>query len=65
VFGFDAVNLTHSCDAEIPSTLVKAPVEQGVAAIRKLKRIAAERGYPLIPGHDPEVWPRLTADLAG
>jgi N-acyl homoserine lactone hydrolase len=65
VFGFDAVNLTHSCDAEIPSSLVKAPVEQGVEAIRKLKRIAAERGYSLIPGHDPEVWPRLTADLAG
>ncbi|HEY6786868.1 MAG TPA: N-acyl homoserine lactonase family protein [Trebonia sp.] len=65
VFGFDAVNLTHSCNAEIPSSLVHAPVEQGVEAIRKLKRIAAERGYSLIPGHDPEVWPRLTADLAG
>jgi N-acyl homoserine lactone hydrolase len=64
VFGFDAVNLTHSCDAEIPSTLVKAPVEQGVEAIRKLKRIAAERGYSLIPGHDPDAWPRLTAELA-
>jgi hypothetical protein len=31
----------------------------------ELKRIAAERGYSLIPGHDREVWPRLTADLAG
>jgi N-acyl homoserine lactone hydrolase len=36
-----------------------------VAQIRKLKRIAAERGYRLVPGHDPDVWPALTAQLAG
>jgi glyoxylase-like metal-dependent hydrolase (beta-lactamase superfamily II) len=35
-----------------------------VAQIRKLKRIAAERGYPLIPGHDPVAWPALTRELA-
>ena len=32
--------------------------------IRKLKRIAADRGYRLVPGHDPDVWPALTAELA-
>jgi glyoxylase-like metal-dependent hydrolase (beta-lactamase superfamily II) len=32
--------------------------------IRKLKRLAAERGYRLVPGHDPVGWPRLTEDLA-
>ncbi len=65
VFGFDAVNLTHNCAAEVPGPLVKAPVEQGVEAIRKLKKIARERGYSLIPGHDPEAWPRLAVSLAG
>jgi hypothetical protein len=29
-----------------------------------LKAIAAEKGYPLIPGHDPVVWPELTARFA-
>jgi hypothetical protein len=29
-----------------------------------LKAIAAEKGYPLIPGHDPVVWPALTTRLA-
>jgi N-acyl homoserine lactone hydrolase len=25
-----------------------------------LKALAAERGFDLIPGHDPVVWPALT-----
>ena len=25
---------------------------------------AAERGYRLVPGHHPDVWPRLTAEPA-
>ena len=40
------------------------PPEETVVQIRKLKRIAAERGYPLIPGHDPVTWPALTRELA-
>jgi N-acyl homoserine lactone hydrolase len=36
-----------------------------VAAIRKLKQIAAARGYPVIPGHDPAAWPALTTELGG
>jgi glyoxylase-like metal-dependent hydrolase (beta-lactamase superfamily II) len=35
------------------------------AQIRKLKRIAADRGYLLVPGHDPVVWPALSAQLNG
>jgi glyoxylase-like metal-dependent hydrolase (beta-lactamase superfamily II) len=38
-------------------------VGQAVEAIRRLKAIAAERGYRVIPGHDPEVWPAFTAEL--
>jgi glyoxylase-like metal-dependent hydrolase (beta-lactamase superfamily II) len=65
VFAFDAANLTHNCDAEVPGSLIDATQEQGAEQIRKLKRIAAERGYPLIPGHDPVAWPALIEDLAG
>ena len=35
-----------------------------MAQIRKLKQIATERGYRLVPGHDPDAWPALTAELA-
>lgn len=34
-----------------------------IDAIRRLKAIAAERGYRLVPGHDPVVWPAFTAEL--
>ena len=27
---------------------------------RRLKKLSAERGYELIPGHDPHVWPEMT-----
>jgi N-acyl homoserine lactone hydrolase len=28
--------------------------------MRRLKKLAAAKGYELIPGHDPIVWPELT-----
>ena len=34
----------------------EAPPEATIEPIRKLKRLAAARGYSLIPGHDPVVW---------
>ena len=43
---------------------VGVPPEATVEPIRRLKRVAAERGYQLVPGHDPIVWPALTATLA-
>ena len=30
---------------------------------RRLKRIARERDFTLVPGHDPVVWPKLTAEF--
>jgi N-acyl homoserine lactone hydrolase len=42
----------------------RSAAEEGAERIRQLKRLAAERGYQLIPGHDPVAWPKLTADLA-
>jgi glyoxylase-like metal-dependent hydrolase (beta-lactamase superfamily II) len=48
----------------VGSRIAAAP-EVSVAQIRKLKQIAADRGYRLVPGHDPVVWPALTDQLSG
>lgn len=65
VFAFDAADLTENLEQELPigSTIGVDPAES-LEPIRRLKHIAAERGYRLIPGHDPHVWPALTAELA-
>jgi N-acyl homoserine lactone hydrolase len=65
VFAFDAADLTENIDTEVAvGGRIGASPEVSVAQIRKLKRIAADRGYRLVPGHDPDVWPALTAELA-
>ena len=65
VFAFDAVCTVDGCDREVPGGLIDVTLEEGAAQIRRLKRLAAERGYQLIPGHDPVAWPALTAALTG
>jgi N-acyl homoserine lactone hydrolase len=66
VFAFDAADLTENIEAEHPvGTSVGVPPEATVEPIRRLKKLAAERDYRLVPGHDPVVWPALTADRAG
>ena len=66
VFAFDAADLTENIEDEraIGSRINADPAES-VEQIRKLKQLAAERGYRLVPGHDPVVWPALTRELAG
>lgn len=65
VFAFDAADLTENIDREAaPGGRIGASAADSVEQIRKLKRIAAGRGYRLVPGHDPDVWPALTAELA-
>ncbi len=64
LFAFDAADLQENLDRETPvSAAFGRPPEATLPAIRRLKTIAAERGYPLIPGHDPEAWPRFTREL--
>jgi glyoxylase-like metal-dependent hydrolase (beta-lactamase superfamily II) len=64
VFAFDAADLQENIDDESPvGTTIGIDPEATVDSIRRLKTVAAERGYRLIPGHDPEVWPALTAAL--
>jgi N-acyl homoserine lactone hydrolase len=65
VFAFDAADLTENIEDEraIGSYIGVAP-EETLEPIRRLKALAAQRGFRLVPGHDPVVWPALTAELA-
>ncbi len=64
VFAFDAADLTKNLDEEIPpGSIATGDREQAVESIRRLKAIAAEKNYRLIPGHDPDVWPAFTAEM--
>ncbi len=64
VLAFDAADLQRNIDEEIaPGGMVTKTPERGVESIRRLKSIAAERGYQLVPGHDPLAWPAFTEQL--
>lgn len=65
VFAFDAADLTENIEREAAvGGFINCEPEDTVESIRRLKAIAGERGFPLIPGHDPIVWPALTDELA-
>ncbi|MCW2667523.1 MAG: aiiA 2 [Frankiales bacterium] len=65
VFAFDAADLTENIEREVSiGGRVGATPEECVEQVARLASIAARRGYPLVPGHDPVVWPALTAQLA-
>lgn len=64
VFAFDAADLQENLEKELaPGSVATGDREEAVAAIRRLKHIAQEKGYRVIPGHDPEVWPAFTAEM--
>ncbi len=61
VFAFDAADLTENIEHELAiGGFIDVTAEETVEPIRKLKKLAADKGFPLIPGHDPHVWPELT-----
>ena len=65
VFAFDAADLTDNIDHELPvGGFIGVDAEATLEPIRRLKAIAAGKGYQLVPGHDPVVWPTLTKELA-
>jgi glyoxylase-like metal-dependent hydrolase (beta-lactamase superfamily II) len=65
VLAFDAADLTDNIEHELaPGGFVHCRAADTLVGIRRLKQISRETGYPVIPGHDPEVWPRLMAELA-
>ena len=64
VLAFDAADLQRNIDDEnSPGGMIGDVAEQGVESIRRLKAIAAQKGYQLVPGHDPLAWPAFTAQL--
>jgi N-acyl homoserine lactone hydrolase len=64
VFAFDAADLTENIDNEAAiGGFIGVEPEDTVEPIRRLKSLAREKGYDLIPGHDPHVWPELTRQL--
>jgi N-acyl homoserine lactone hydrolase len=65
VFAFDAADLTENIEQELAiGGFIGVEPEETIEPIRRLKSLAAAKGYPLIPGHDPVVWPTLTDELA-
>ena len=64
VLAFDAADLQRNIDEELAvGGFIDCPPEQTVEAIRRLKSIASAKGYRVVPGHDPLVWPAFTAEL--
>jgi N-acyl homoserine lactone hydrolase len=64
VFAFDAADLTENIEHELAiGGYVDIDPAETVEPIRRLKKLAAERGFELIPGHDPHVWPKLTETM--
>ncbi len=64
VFAFDAADLTENIEGELAiGGYVDVEPEDTIEPIRRLKALALDKGYRLIPGHDPHVWPALTAEL--
>jgi glyoxylase-like metal-dependent hydrolase (beta-lactamase superfamily II) len=60
VFAFDAADLTENIDHELAiGGYIDVEPEETIEPIRRLKQLAKDKGYPLIPGHDPHVWPEL------
>jgi len=66
VFACDAADFTENITGERPvgASIGVAP-EATVGPVRRLKRLAEEKGYELVPGHDPVVWPELIRRLTG
>ncbi len=61
VLAFDAADLSENLEYERPpGGFVHCRAEDALASLLRLKQIAAETGYPIIPGHDPDVWAALT-----
>ena len=61
VFAFDAADLAENIEGELAiGGFIGVEPEETIEPIRRLKKLAGDKGYPLIPGHDPHVWPEMT-----
>jgi N-acyl homoserine lactone hydrolase len=65
VFAADAADLNENITDELPiGGVINCDPADTVDNIRRLKKLAEAKGFLLVPGHDPVVWPALTAELA-
>ena len=61
VFAFDAADLTENIEQELAiGGFIGVEPEETIEPIRRLKKLANDKGFALIPGHDPHVWPEMT-----
>lgn len=64
VFAFDAADLTENIEGELAvGGFINCAPQDTVRSIRFLVALARKKGYRLVPGHDPGVWPELTKEL--
>ena len=64
VLAFDAADLQRNLDEELaPGGLINHTPAEAIESIRRLKSIAGQRGYQLVPGHDPHAWPAFTEQV--
>jgi N-acyl homoserine lactone hydrolase len=65
VLPFDAGDLTENYEREIgPGGFVHCTAEHARRSLLRVKQVAAEYGYPIVPGHDPVAWPEFTRQIA-
>lgn len=63
-FACDAADLTENIEQErAPGGVVDCEPQDALDSLLRLKAIAADRGLPLVPGHDPVAWPALEAEI--
>lgn len=66
VLAFDAADLQENIDEEKPvGGSVGVHPTATLEPLLRLKALAAEKGYRLVPGHDPVVWPEFTRLMRG
>jgi glyoxylase-like metal-dependent hydrolase (beta-lactamase superfamily II) len=65
IFACDTADLTENIEDELAiGGYVGVDPLETVEPIRHLKKLSAEYGYEIIPGHDPDVWPAMTERFA-
>jgi glyoxylase-like metal-dependent hydrolase (beta-lactamase superfamily II) len=64
VLAFDAADLQENIERGLPpGGFVHCRAADALASMLRLRQVADETGYPIIPGHDPDLWPELIREL--
>jgi glyoxylase-like metal-dependent hydrolase (beta-lactamase superfamily II) len=66
VLPFDAGDLIENFEQELgPGGFVHCTAEEARRPVLRLNAVAAERGFPIVPGHCPTTWPAFGVQEAG